>query len=120
MSDSELRWQDEILQLLYWMRGENLGAEPTCEDINRLLNLEPTQLATALGRLVALGLVQTQTVVDQERFALTARGIEEGKRRFYEEFSSSLGKESHIECGELDCDCHSPGWDGVCHSSEKR
>ena len=118
MGDSEIRWQDEILQLLYWMRGENLAADATYADINRLLNLTPSQLENALEHLLALGLVQKQTVSDQKRFALTARGIEEGKRRFYEEFSSSLGKENHIECGDPDCDCHSPGWDGVCHLSE--
>lgn len=118
MSDNDIRWQDEILQLLYWLRGENLAAEATYADINRLLNLTPPQLESALRRLVGLGLVQTHTLGDQERFSLTARGVEEGKRRFYEEFSASLGKESHVECGDPDCDCHAPGWDGICHSTD--
>jgi hypothetical protein len=48
---------------------------------------------------------------------LTERGIAEGKRRFLDEFSSYLGKDSHLACAEPDCVCHSPDWDGICHTS---
>ena len=44
MTDNTLRWQDEILQLMYWMKGESLGANPTAEELNRLLNFTSAQL----------------------------------------------------------------------------
>jgi transcriptional regulator GlxA family with amidase domain len=56
--DSELHWQDEILQVMYWMWGENLGQDVTPEQLNRLLHLEPRQVETALQQLLALGLIQ--------------------------------------------------------------
>ena len=117
--DSELHWQDEILQVMYWMWGENLGQDVTPEQLNRLLHLEPRQVETALQQLLALGLIQAHASTHDSptSFQLTERGIVEGKRRFLDEFSSYLGKESHLECGELACDCHSPDWDGVCHTA---
>ena len=48
MTDNTLRWQDEILQLMYWMKGESLGANPTAEELNRLLNFTSAQLEAAL------------------------------------------------------------------------
>lgn len=120
MSDSELRWQDEILQVMYWMKGENLGTHPAREEINRLLNFTPAQLDRALNGLVASGLIEARSGGDPSRFSLTTRGIEEGRRRFSEEFSASLGKETHIECGDPNCDCHAAGWDGVCHTASER
>jgi hypothetical protein len=39
--------------------------------------------------------------------------------RFLDEFSPYLGKESHLECGDADCDCHAPDWDGICHTAER-
>ena len=121
MNDNELHWQDEILQLMYWMRGENLGAEVTTEQLNRFLGLETAQLKRTLRRLVALDLVRVSGSPDENEhsFQLTPRGVEEGKRRFRDEFSSYLGKENHLECGDPDCDCHSLNWDGICHLSDR-
>jgi hypothetical protein len=122
MSEHELHWQDEILQVMYWMRGENLGQEVTPEQLNRFLHLEPAQLQAALQQLLVLRLIRAQAdnADGSQSFALTGRGIAEGKRRFLDEFSSYLGKESHLECEEPDCDCHSPDWDGVCHTAKGR
>ena len=119
MSDGKFRCQDEILQLMYWMRAECLGSEPTAAEINRFLMIEQVQLEKELARLASLDLVEMrQGSGGESRFELTPRGIEEGRRRFQDEFSAYLGKESHIECGDPDCDCHAPGWDGVCHSRD--
>jgi hypothetical protein len=119
MTDKDLRWQDEILQLLYWMRGEKLGIDVTAEQLNRFLGLESLQLAKTLQQLVALGLVQAIDRAGENCFQLTRRGVEEGQRRFCDEFSSYLGKENHLECGDPNCDCHSSNWDGICHSSDR-
>jgi hypothetical protein len=120
MTDKDLRWQDEILQLLYWMRGEKLGTDVTAEQLNRFLGLESFQLEKTLQQLATLGLVWLIDRAGENCFKLTPRGVEEGQRRFHDEFSSYLGKESHLECGDPNCDCHSPDWDGVCHLSESR
>jgi len=120
MTDKDLRWQDEILQLLYWMRGEKLGTDVTAEQLNRFLGLELFQLDRTLQQLVMLGLVRAIDRAGENCFQLTPRGVEEGQRRFHDEFSSYLGKENHLECGDPNCDCHSPEWDGVCHLSESR
>ena len=120
MTDNTLRWQDEILQLMYWMKGESLGANPTAEELNCLLNFTSAQLEAALHGLIASGLIDAQHSGNHLRFSLTIRGNEEGKRRFSEEFSRALGKESHLECGDPNCDCHAPGWDGVCHTIAER
>lgn len=120
MIEKGLHWQDEILQLLYWMRGEKLGNKATAEELNRFLGLELSQLNTALQQLIALKLVQPSDRGKATGFELTGRGVEEGQRRFHDEFSSYLGKETHLECGDPDCGCHSPDWDGVCHLAESR
>src|SRR5579859_3928981 len=115
MNDNELRWRDEILQMLYWMKGENLGTEVSSDQLNRFLQLTPNQLATALQHLIAANLVTASDYGSRNRiFRLTDSGIEEGKRRFADEFSPYLGKETHLECNDPDCDCHDPEFSGVC------
>lgn len=118
MSDKDLRWQDEILQLLYWMRGERLAAAATAAQLNRFLSMEASQLDKTLRQLAAMGLVRVVDRAGENSFELTPRGVEEGQRRFRDEFSSYLGKENHLECGDPNCDCHSSDWDGICHLSE--
>ncbi len=95
--------QDEILQVLYWMRGEKLGDEVPQGQLLRLLHVEEAELVAALGRLVARGLVETTPT---GCWRLTAGGDQEGGRRFREEFSPYLGKESHLSCTDPNCDCH--------------
>lgn len=122
MSDSELRWQDEILQVMYWMHGEHLGREVSRTELERFLTLDRSQLDRALNNLVTANLLILCGTgrEDHETFALTARGTAEGRRRFEDEFSSYLGRESHLTCDDPDCDCHREDWDGVCHAGELR
>lgn len=117
MQDSELRWQDEILQVMYWMRGEHLGREVARSELARFLSLERAQLDRALDRLVAAGLIVVSSEDAEARFALSERGVEEGKRRFQEEFSPYLGRASHLTCDDPTCDCNSDDWNGACPSS---
>lgn len=119
MSDNLIRQQDEILQVMYWMRGEGLGEKVITEQLNRFLDLNEKELQAALEALVALGWICVCSgEPGAKHFQLTERGSQEGKRRFLDEFSGYLGKESHIECDDPDCDCHSPDWEGICHSSQ--
>lgn len=109
--------QDEILQMMYWMRGEGLATAPTLIELNRFLNLDETLLKTTVRRLVEVNYLEyIENAYEVTRVKLTERGIAEGKRRFREEFESYLGKESHLQCDDPDCECHDPNWDGVCHN----
>ena len=75
---------DEILQVMYWLRGE---------------------------RLAACGLVQPaegQAPGGTPRYALTAAGVHEGARRFADEFAD-LTRPGHYECADPDCECQRTG-----------
>ena len=112
--------QDEILQMIYWMRGEGLGEIVTFADLNRLLNLDEEHLNVNVRRLVEVGNLEYVEQKDRvQQVKLTARGIVEGKRRFVEEFESSLGQESHLECSDPNCDCHNPDSDEICQNLVK-
>ncbi len=107
-----LRAQDEILQMMFWMRGEHLGDSVSPEQLNRFLKLDAQEMDAALERLVG----RTLLVASGDTFRLTERGIEEGKRRFMDEFSTVLGKETHLACSDPLCGCSNESFDGVCTS----
>lgn len=117
-----LYWQDEILQILYWMRGEGLGEVVSFRHIMQFLNIEERDLRENIRRLVEIGCLGYGREAGDgvERVRLTKSGIEEGKRRFLDEFEPYLGHESHLVCDDPNCDCHDPDWQGVCvHLTEK-
>ena len=49
---------DEILQVMYWLRGEQLAADVTVGDLVRWMSLDDEQIGRLLERLAASGLVQ--------------------------------------------------------------
>jgi len=111
---NELSRQDEILQLMFWMQGEKLGDAASAAQIRQFLQLSELEVVEALRQLTDRGLLGPITDSDKSVYRLTGAGVEEGKRRFHEEFSPYLGRESHMECEDPDCDCHSPEFTGVC------
>ena len=115
MSEQGFRWQDEILQMMFWMKGEHLDSAVTSQQLNRFLELKPEELAIALQRLLEASLIaEVAEDGNGQRYELTKSGLSEGRRRFADEFSSYLGKENHAECSEPNCDCHSPDFEGIC------
>lgn len=116
-STNPIYLQDEILQMMFWMRGEGLGERLTLAELNRFLNLDEKNLRASVQRLIEVGYLKYVEQQDEvQRVRLTETGIEEGKRRFKEEFEPYLGQESHLECDDPDCECHNPDWDGICHN----
>lgn len=101
---SDIQIQDELLQVLYWMRGEGLGSEADAGELLRFLGdeigVEP--VTQALDALAERGLVEE---LSMGRFRLTEEGIMEGGRRFADEFRGLTGQ-AHGECGDPTCDCH--------------
>jgi hypothetical protein len=96
-----LYWRDEILQLMFWIRGEGFGEA-----------IDPILLERFLGVDAQLGMRYLDRLVDEallERTAdglyrLTEQGHAHGARAFAQEFAD-LTKPGHGECGD-DCWCH--------------
>lgn len=97
-------WRDEILQLVYWMKGEGFAEEVRPSDLIRFLDLNEQELQRCLDTLVEEGYLEAT----HERYRLTPMGDEEGRRRFVDEFAPMLKKPGHEygECSRADCDCH--------------
>ena len=105
---SGLEAQDEVLQVMFWLRGESLAPDVSAADLSRFIGSTELELDGLLERLVLLGLVQRVPGTDGARYALTAEGVREGGRRFADEFAD-ITKPGHGECGDPECDCHQSG-----------
>lgn len=107
-----LFWKDEILQVLYWIKGEGLGDYVPASQIGALLGTHPDNLLYHLQKLVAEGvLVAGSEDIDlQTAISLSDEAKKEAGKRFAEAFQG-LQKAGHGECGP-DCEfCY--GSDGV-------
>lgn len=103
LEKSALFWQDEILQVMYWMQGEGFGAQVTMPQLQKFLAAPLALLTENVQFLVSKGLV---TIASAEQYRLTEMGLREGGRRFADEFDGLL-QQGHYECSDPDCDCHS-------------
>jgi hypothetical protein len=110
-------WRDEILQLMYWLKGEGLLDEVTADDLRRFLATDPGRLEVRLDQLVQEGYLESASE-DITRYRLSTWGIDEGRRRFVDEFTPFLGRESHVDCGDPACECHTSG--AACPRSQER
>ena len=98
---------DEILQVMYWLRGESIAQDIAPNELARWVGLEGERIEPLLKGLVESGLVEN--VPDQEgRFRLTSSGAFEGGRRFADEFAEMI-KPGHYECSDPNCDCRKTG-----------
>lgn len=120
MSDSAgddrdgLEAQDEVLQVMYWLRGEGLAADVSPADVGRFTGADEWDVASVLTRLVERGLVTVLHADIEDRFTLSAEGVTEGSRRFADEFAD-LTRPGHGECSDPDCDCRRTGHAEDCH-----
>ena len=101
---------DEILQVMYWLRGEKLAEDVTPGDLTRWVGLKVDEIAPLLKSLSDSGLVQVRKRDTDNglRYSLSATGVREGGRRFADEFAE-LTRPGHGECGDPNCDCHQTG-----------
>lgn len=97
-----LYWRDEILQVMFWLRGEGFGHEIDAGLLERFLGVDAEIGVRYLDRLVREGLLVRSM---DGRFHLSPQGLEIGGQIFAEEFAE-LTKPTHGECG-ADCWCHS-------------
>jgi len=106
--DDEVSAQDEVLQVMFWLRGEGLASDVSAADVARFTGGEGSGVGRILDRLVQRTLVSALRGDVEPRYALTPEGIREGGRRFADEFAD-LTKPGHGECGDPDCDCKHTG-----------
>jgi len=97
----DLRRRDEVLQVLFWMRGEGIGEAIRPAEITGFLDIPERDLCRVLDHMVDDGLVFD----DDGIFRLTEAGVSEGRRRFVEEFAPLL-RQGHGECNDPACPCH--------------
>lgn len=98
-----LRWRDELLQILYWLRGEGLGDAVGAADLLPFLPADEALIAEHLARLAAEGFAEVSGD-SPPRYSLTPVGMREGGRRFADEFAGLTGQ-AHGECNNPDCAC---------------
>ncbi len=87
--------RDEVLELMFWMRGQGFGEELSARDLAAFLVYPEAEIAGALERLAALAVVERRA---ESRYALTEAGLPEARRRFVDDFREMLA-EGHGECG---------------------
>jgi hypothetical protein len=95
-----LRVREEVLQAMYWMRAEGLADAPSPAELARFLAVPSAALEPYLDRFVEEGYLEHRG----DGYALTANGLEAGKRTFADEFAGLTGQ-AHGQCDD-DCWCH--------------
>ena len=109
-------WRSEILQVMFWLRGEKFGLGPDYDQadaslVERFLGVDADIGVQYLDRLVEEG--------DLERVGGGYRLSEQGRREGALEFATSfdeLTRPSHGECS-ADCWCHnSPDEAAACQA----
>lgn len=109
-------WQDEILQVMFWMRGEGFGEQISVAQLKKFLDTTEEILAINLSELGKKKLVNFDF---SDTYQLTETGVKEGGRRFADEFDGML-KQGHYECNDPDCDCNDPSSDAACKHTSAR
>ncbi len=92
-----LRCRDDILQAMYWMRGEGFGEEADGQMLRSFLVVNEGLLREQLEILAEEGYLEESG----GRYRLSELGVKEGGRRFADEFAGLQGT-AHGDCGP-DC-----------------
>lgn len=101
----DLFWRDEILQVMYWLEGEQLTDTVDSEQLAQFLVADIPTVAREMSRLVEEGYLEL-VPGRQQHYRLTEVGRQEGGRRFQDEFAE-LTRPGHGECAP-GCWCHDP------------
>jgi hypothetical protein len=97
-------WRDEVLQVMFWMRGEGLGAMATAESLATFLNTDAATLRGHLDLMVKEKYLSRKA----SQYALTEFGRQQGARLFVQEFAG-LTNQAHGECNNPNCACQTQG-----------
>jgi hypothetical protein len=97
-----LYWRAEILQAMYWMRGEGIANAVSAAQLADFLVVSREDVGAQLTALVDDGYLSC----DGGSFALTPLGVTEGGHSFQDEFGD-ITRPAHYECGP-GCWCQEP------------
>ena len=108
MTPEELHLRDEILQVLYWLKGEGLQEEASAEQLAVFLPASNDELEPVIRSMVTIGMLEPGKGAGTCR--LNELGLAEGGRRFAEAFADAgLGIQGHGTCMPgCDCELHGP------------
>jgi hypothetical protein len=101
-----LYWRSEILQVMYWLRGERFGEgehkdEASAALLERFLGVDADVGIQYLDRLADEGYLERAS----GHYKLSETGVKEGALEFATSFEE-LTRPTHGECS-ADCWCHS-------------
>ncbi len=102
----DLFWRDEILEAMYWLRGEGLASEVNAQGLAGFLAGDVAVVEAQMDRLAREGDLKRE----DERYRLTERGEREGAMRFRDTFRD-MTRLAHGECIP-GCWCHDPAHAG--------
>jgi hypothetical protein len=101
----EMFWRSEILQVMYWLRGEQFGQGPARDQA------DATMLERFLGVDAEIGVQYMDLLVDRgdleregDLYRLSEAGVKEGGLEFASAWAD-LTRPTHGECS-ADCWCH--------------
>lgn len=109
-----LYWRSEILQVMYWLRGEGLGDVVDAPLLERFLGVDAEVGTGYLDRLVDEGYLGRVG----DGFMLSQQGLEEGATEFAMSFAE-LTRPAHGDCSE-DCWCHASVEEAEACAAERR
>lgn len=95
----DLYWRSEILQVMYWLKGEGLGEVVDAPMLERFLGVDASVGVTYLDRLVLDGYLEPAS----RGYSMSDIGLAEGKTEFALSFAD-LTRPTHGECS-ADCWC---------------
>ncbi len=106
-------WRSEILQVMYWLRGEGLGDVVDAALLERFLGVDAAHGTGYLDRLVTDGYLDCVP----GGYTLSESGLTEGKTEFALSFAD-LTRPAHGECS-ADCWCHNSVEEAVACAAER-
>lgn len=108
-----LYWRSEILQVMYWLRGEGLGDKVDAALLERFLGVEAEIGVGYLDQLVDEGYL----VRADAGYMLSETGLAEGGAEFASSFGD-LTRSAHGECS-ADCWCHNSVEEAIACAAER-
>jgi hypothetical protein len=108
-----LYWRSEILQVMYWLRGEGLGDVVDAPLLERFLGVEASVGVRYLDRLVEDGYLDRLP----EGYVMSESGLAEGKTEFALSFAD-LTRPTHGECS-ADCWCQNSAEEALACAAER-
>jgi hypothetical protein len=106
-------WRSEILQVMYWLRGEGLGEVVDAPLLERFLGVDASVGVGYLDQLVRDGYLERA----RNGYVMSESGLAEGRTEFAMSFAE-LTRPTHGECS-ADCWCQSSVEEALACAAER-